>query len=137
MRRRVLIVDDHAIIRLLVRSLFEAQDLDVSEASDGVEGVRKAQTENPALVILDLSMPVMNGLEAARALKRLRPEIPLLMFTNNDGGLVEAEARSVGIAAVVSKSDADSTQRLLMRATALLDGHRNFLSKAAHDAAAD
>jgi CheY-like chemotaxis protein len=136
-RRRVLIVDDHAIIRRLVRSLFEAQDLEVSEASDGAEGVRKAQPENPALIILDLSMPGMNGFEAARVLKRLKPEIPLLMFTNNDGAIVKAEARSAGIAAVVSKSGADSSQRLLMRATALLDGHRNVLSKAANDTAAD
>lgn len=137
MRRRVLIVDDHAIIRRLVRSLFEAQDLEVSEASDGAEGVRKAQAENPALIILDLSMPVMNGLEAARALKRLRPDTPLLMFTNNDGVLLEAEARSAGIAAVVSKSGADSTQLLLVRAAALLDAHRNSLRKVARDAAAD
>ena len=53
------------------------------------EGVRKAQAEKPDLIILDLSMPVMNGLEAARELKVLMPRVPLLMFTNNAGTAIE------------------------------------------------
>ena len=121
MRRRVLIVDDHAIIRRLVRSVFEAQHLDVSEASNGAEGVQKAQEVNPSLIVLDLSMPVMNGLDAARALTVLMPHIPLLMFTNNVGAVLEQEARSAGISDVICKSDADSSHRLLVRAKALLD----------------
>ena len=120
MRARVLIVDDHAIIRRLVRSLFEAQELDVSEASNGAEGVQKAQEVNPSLILLDLTMPVMNGLDAARALRLLMPHIPLLMFTNNVGAVMEQEARSAGISAVICKSDADSSHRLLVRAKALL-----------------
>lgn len=64
-----MIVDDHAIIRRMLRTAFEAEGLQVSDAKDGAEGVRKAQELEPSLIILDLSMPVMNGLEAARALK--------------------------------------------------------------------
>jgi CheY-like chemotaxis protein len=93
-KKRVLIVDDQAIIRRLVRSLFEAHNVDVSDASDGAEGVQRAQEVNPSLIILDLSMPVMNGLDAARALTKLMPEVPLLMFTNNVGAFMQAEARS-------------------------------------------
>ena len=80
----------------------------------------KARDLKPNLIILDLSMPVMNGLDAARALKLLMPHVPLLMFTNNAGGVLEKEARSAGIAAVISKSDSDALRRLLAHAKALL-----------------
>ena len=115
-----MIVDDHAVIRRMLRALFEAQDFEVADAVNGAEGVQKAQEVNPGLIILDLSMPVMNGLEAARALKKLVPHVPLLMFTNNAGMVLEKEARSAGISAVVAKSDSDSMQQLLTHATTLL-----------------
>ena len=115
-----MIVDDHAVIRRMLRVVFEAEDLEVSDAMDGAEGVRKAQELKPSLIILDLSMPVMNGLEAARALKVLMPHVPLLMFTNNAGAPIEREARSAGIFAVVSKSDSDSSQQLVAHARSLL-----------------
>jgi CheY-like chemotaxis protein len=115
-----MIVDDHAVIRRMLRTLFEAEDWQVSDAIDGAESVRKAQELKPSLIILDLSMPVMNGLEAARALRVLMPQVPLLMFTNNAGAAIEKEARAAGISAVVCKSDADAPRRLLMHAKALL-----------------
>lgn len=65
-------------------------------------------------------MPVMNGLDAARELKVLMPHVPLLMFTNNAGGILEKEVRSAGIAAVISKSDVDGLKQLLARAKTLL-----------------
>lgn len=116
----VMIVDDHAVIRQMVRALLEAESLVVSDAADGAEGVQKAQAEKPDLIILDLSMPVMNGLDAARELKVLLPNVPLLMFTNNAGGIIEKEARSAGISAVVSKSGSDSPKQLLAQTKALL-----------------
>jgi two-component system chemotaxis response regulator CheY len=116
----VMIVDDHAVIRRVLRVAFEAEDLEVSDAVDGADGVRKAQELNPSLIILDLSMPVMNGLEAARALKLLMPDVPLLMFTNNSGAGIENEARSAGISAVVCKSDSNSSQQLVAHARRLL-----------------
>jgi CheY-like chemotaxis protein len=120
MGRLVMIVDDHAIIRRKLRSVFEAEDWQVSDAKDGAQGVRKAQELKPSLIILDLSMPVMNGLEAARALKLLMLHVPLLMFTNNAGAAMEKEARSAGISAVVCKSDSDSSTRLVAHARELL-----------------
>jgi two-component system, NarL family, nitrate/nitrite response regulator NarL len=104
----------------MLHALFEANDLEVCEAENGAEGVQKAQDLNPGLVILDLSMPVMNGLEAARALQLTMPHVPLLMFTNNTGAAMEKEARRAGIFAVVSKSDANSSQQLMAHAKTLL-----------------
>lgn len=120
MRACVLIVDDQAIIRRMLRAVLEADDMEVCEAENGAEGVQKAQDLNPCLVILDLSMPVMNGLEAARALRLTMPHVPLLMFTNNNGAAMEREARSAGIFAVISKSDANASQQLVAHAKTLL-----------------
>jgi CheY-like chemotaxis protein len=63
----------------------------------------KPATQN--VIILDLSMPVMNGLEAARALREQMPGIPLLLFTNTVGPIIKQEAFSAGIVSVFSKSD--------------------------------
>jgi CheY-like chemotaxis protein len=115
-----MIVDDHAIIRRMVREVFEAENWEVLDAADGVEGVQKAHVVKPGVIILDLSMPVMNGLDAARQLKVLMPHIPLLMFTNNTVAIVEKEVRSAGISAVISKSDSDGLKQLLAHAKALL-----------------
>ena len=65
-------------------------------------------------------MPVMNGLEAARQLKVLMPHVPLLMFTNSVAAIVEKEARSAGISAIISKSDPDALKQLLTQAKAIL-----------------
>jgi CheY-like chemotaxis protein len=73
----------------MLHPVFEAEDLQVSDAKDGAEGVRKAQELKPNLIILALSMPAMNGLEAVRALKLLMPHVPLLMFTYNVGAAME------------------------------------------------
>jgi CheY-like chemotaxis protein len=115
-----MIVDDHATIRRMLRAVFEAEDLEVSDAVDGADGVRKAQEIKPNLIILDLSMPVMNGLEAARALKLLMPLVPLLMFTNHAGEILKKDALASGIFAVVCKTDSDSSKQLVAHARALL-----------------
>ena len=115
-----MIVDDHAIMRRMLRAVFEAEDLRVSDAADGAEGVQKANEEKPNLIILDMSMPVMNGLEAARELKILMPHVPLLMFTNNAGKILKKDALAAGIFAVVCKTDSDSSKQLVGHARALL-----------------
>jgi DNA-binding NarL/FixJ family response regulator len=75
------------------------------EAADGREGIAKAQQLTPDLVVIDLSMPVMNGLDAARELKRLMPSVPLLMFTTFETCYLKQEALSAGIGIIVSKSE--------------------------------
>lgn len=114
-----MIVDDHAIVRKMVCSLFEGHGFKVCSAENGAEAIRIAQELQPRLIILDFAMPVMNGLEAARALKQLMPKVPLLMFTQNEGSIMGQEARSAGISAVVSKSG--SAVELLRHASGLLN----------------
>jgi DNA-binding NarL/FixJ family response regulator len=88
------------------------------EAADGREAIEKAKQLKPDLVVLDLSMPVMNGLEAARKLKSLYPCLPLLMFTNFASPQLTNEALSAGVSAVVSK---DKIEGLLHSIQALLE----------------
>jgi chemotaxis response regulator CheB len=77
-------MDDSALIRRIIRERLEQQNIwEVSgKAANGREAIEKAQELRPDLIVLDLAMPIMNGLEAARALKRLLPRVPVLMFTN-------------------------------------------------------
>jgi two-component system chemotaxis response regulator CheY len=107
MTKSVLLVDDNAMIRKMLYGLFIAEsDFDVcGEAENGREAIEKAQQLNPDLIIMDLSMPVMNGIDAARALNQLMPTVPLIIFSEYGDVFPEKEARSAGISAVVSKSE--------------------------------
>jgi two-component system nitrate/nitrite response regulator NarL len=103
----ILIVDDNPVIRRTLRAcLLESIDCEVcGEAANGREAVEKVQELKPDLIILDLSMPVMNGLQAARELKRISPTVQLLMFTSFKSPNLEKEAVAAGCAAVIEKSD--------------------------------
>jgi DNA-binding NarL/FixJ family response regulator len=81
--KSILIVDDSPLIRRSLRTLFEQQpDWAVcGEAENGCEGIDKAQTLHPDLIVLDLAMPRLNGIDASRMLKRLMPATPIVMFT--------------------------------------------------------
>jgi DNA-binding NarL/FixJ family response regulator len=105
--RSVLIVDDNAVIRQALCEVFKRDgDFEIcGEAENGKEAVEKAQELHPDLIVLDLSMPVMNGLDAARALKRLMPTVPLIMFSEYSDAFSEQEARSAGISTLISKSE--------------------------------
>jgi len=107
MVKSVLIADDNAFVRQSLRELFDREeDFEVcGEAENGREAIEKAQELHPDLILLDLSMPVMNGLHAARALKRVTPEMPIIMFSAYGNSFVEKEARSAGVSALVSKSE--------------------------------
>jgi DNA-binding NarL/FixJ family response regulator len=107
MPKCILIVDDSAVVRQTLRQTLEWQKgWEVcGEAANGRDGIEMAQRLKPDLVLLDFSMPVMNGLEAARELKHLLPTVPLLMYTNYGTNYLEKEALSAGVTAVVSKSD--------------------------------
>jgi DNA-binding NarL/FixJ family response regulator len=106
MAKTVLIVDDNTYIRQSIYELFTGEaDFEVcGEAENGKEAIAKALDLNPDLIVLDLSMPVMNGLDAARQLKRLMPTVPLIMYSLFGDGFVEEQARLVGISELVSKS---------------------------------
>jgi len=106
--RSVLIVDDNALIRRALCEFFIREgDFDVcGEAENGKEAIEKAQILRPDLIVTDLSMPLMNGLEETRILKKLMPAVPVIIFTSHSGLLVEKEAAAAGVSAVVSKSQA-------------------------------
>jgi DNA-binding NarL/FixJ family response regulator len=105
MMKSVLIADDHDLIRKALCTLFASQnDFDVcAEAENGKEAVEMAQFFRPDLILLDLSMPVMNGIEAACELKRIMPMVPIIVFSEYGDVLSEREASQSGISAVVSK----------------------------------
>ena len=106
MAKTILIVDDNAHIRQAICEQFQREsDFEVcGEAANGKEAIAKALELHPDLIVLDLSMPVMNGLDAARELKRLMPTVPLVMYSAFGDRLVEQQARLVGISELVSKS---------------------------------
>ena len=116
----VLIVDDNAFVRSSLRRLFEASpEFEVSgEAENGQDAIDKAKRLKPDLIVLDLAMPVMNGLQATPVLKKMLPEVRLILFTAHNGHPVEVLAREAGIHAVVPKNQAAS--RLITQAQALL-----------------
>src|SRR5215470_12159028 len=80
--KTILLVDDSYTERLAIRAALETfTDFQVCEASNGAEGVKKARELKPDLVLLDLAMPVMNGLVAASILKTRMPQIPVVVLT--------------------------------------------------------
>lgn len=113
-------MDDNTSIRLSVRSSLERHHgwEICGEAVNGVEALHKNQELHPDLIVLDLSMPVMNGLEAARQLKQSTPSIILIMFSSFTTAQLRSEAMKAGIADVVSKDNSvhlltESIERLL------------------------
>ena len=103
---RLLIADDNAVVRTALHQLLErAGDWEVVDAENGQEAIAKAQELAPNLIILDLVMPVMDGLAAAREISKLMPQTPLLMHTLHWSPQVEIEAQKVGVRKVVPKAD--------------------------------
>jgi chemotaxis response regulator CheB len=125
MAKTVLIADDNALIRHTLCELFQSQaDFGVcGQAENGKEAIDKALELRPDLIVLDLSMPVMNGLDAARVLKRIMPAVPVIMFSEYSKAFSEQEARSAGIWVLVSKAEhvsvlVEKAHSLLYRAAA-------------------
>jgi DNA-binding NarL/FixJ family response regulator len=120
MASRILLVDDSPVILRSLPSYIEAQtDWEIcGEAENGKLAVEMAQPLSPDVIILNLSMPVMNGLEAARQIRKIAPNICILLFTLHATAQLSAEARNVGVNEVLSKSDVAS--RLLGTVRSLL-----------------
>jgi len=104
-QKRILVVDDHEGVRLGLRRVIESvPEFEVcGEAENGRVGVDRALQLKPDLIVLDLSMPVMNGLEAARELTRVMPLLPILMYTSFISSNISAEALAAGVSRVASK----------------------------------
>jgi DNA-binding NarL/FixJ family response regulator len=106
---RILVADDHPIVRSGLRRVLDAEpDLAVvAEAVDGVEAVEKALADDVDLVILDVSMPRMTGIQAAVELGKRKPELKLLMLSMYDSEQFLFEALKAGASGFVLKSGAD------------------------------
>ena len=104
---RVLLVDDSAAARRIVRVLLEDNTgFEVcGEAENGREGIEKAQELRPDLIVMDLLMPVMNGMDATRAIRHIMPSVPIVLLSGHSDLLTLNEARSIGISVVLSKTD--------------------------------
>jgi len=105
MRKAVLIADDNAFVRTALYEFFQREPdfIVCGVAENGREAIEEARRLHPDLIVLDMAMPVMNGLEAARWLKQIMPEVPLIMYSATDE-VAQRNARSVGISEIISKS---------------------------------
>jgi two-component system chemotaxis response regulator CheY len=102
---RILIVDDSETTRHILGTIVRSRDWTVcGEAKDGWSGVKKFHELEPDVVLLDLSMPDINGLEAAQIMSGSDPTVPIILFTAMDADGLEEAARIVGICAVVPKT---------------------------------
>jgi DNA-binding NarL/FixJ family response regulator len=108
-KTRILLADDHALVRRGVRLILDNEpDLTVvAEAGDGAEALDKARAEQPDLAILDIAMPRLTGLQAARELSRVQPDVRILILTMYDNEQYFFEALRAGAAGYVLKSVAD------------------------------
>ena len=111
MSTTVLIVDDSPPIRRSLRRWFEQRDgWEVcGEAENGAVAVERVKALSPDIVILDLSMPVMNGLEAARKIASIAPKTAMVLFTMHASEHLMKDARNAGIKDVISKLDGPAT----------------------------
>jgi response regulator NasT len=101
----VLVADDSRSVRLVLGGVFEAVGFEnCVEAKDGAEAVERADQCHPDLIVMDVSMPVMNGLKAAQVLKDRLPETPIILFTIYADDIKE-QARAAGISSIVPKPD--------------------------------
>jgi two-component system response regulator NreC len=107
MAKRILIADDSGTVRNILKMFLEqrAQVEICGEAADGQEAVEKAIALRPDLVLLDFSMPKMNGAEAASVLKKLMPEIHIILFTMYSEDIGRSVTSTIGVDAVLSKPD--------------------------------
>ena len=119
LKSRILLADDHGLVRRGLRLILDAQpDLEVvAEASDGAEAIALAQSEEVDLAILDISMPRMTGLQAARELQQRRPDVRVLILSMHESEQYLYEALRAGASGYVVKTVADRDLVEACRAT--------------------
>jgi DNA-binding NarL/FixJ family response regulator len=124
---RILIADDHDVVREGLRALLGSNPdwLVCGEAVTGREAIDLVRAQQPDIVVLDVSMPDLNGIEAARQIRRIAPRTEVLILTMHDSERLFGEALDIGVCGYVLKADAG---RELVAAVAALARHRPFFS---------
>jgi len=124
---RVLVADDHPIVRAGLRSLIESRPgwQVCAEGVNGREAVEKAAKLKPDIAVLDVSMPVLNGIEATRQLRKVSPETEVLILTMHDADQMVQQLIEAGCRGYLLKDDAD---RSLLAALDALRRHKPFFS---------
>jgi DNA-binding NarL/FixJ family response regulator len=132
---RILIADDHHVVRTGLRALLESKKgWEVcAEAANGREAVEKAGQLKPDVAVLDIGMPLLNGVEATRQICKISPKTEVLILTMHDSELLVQEVLGAGAHGYILKDDAD---RNLIAAVDALRRHKPFLSSRVSEAAA-
>lgn len=132
MALRIVVADDHDIIRRGLKQLLTAHAgwEVVAEAKTGREAVTVAEQLRPEIVVMDISMPDLNGLEAARRIKKSLPRTEILILTLHFSDQLVREIVEAGVRAYIMKSDADKD---LVSAVEALSNHRSFFTARAAD----
>lgn len=120
---RVLVVEDFGRFRRFICSILQQRDgFQITEASDGLEALQRIQDKSPDLILLDIGLPGLNGMEVARRVRRLAPSTRILFLTQESSSDVVREALGIGALGYVHKSHAQT--ELLPAIEAVLNGKR-------------
>src|ERR1051326_8656997 len=105
-RIRAVIADDHSVIRAMVRSALQQHPhfVVVGEAENGTQAIEEVKRLRPDVIVLNVTMPLLNGFEAAREIKRQVPETAIVILSSHADKFFVAEAKKVGVRAYVPKS---------------------------------
>jgi DNA-binding NarL/FixJ family response regulator len=127
MRLRILVADDHSVVRTGLRTLLESEDgwQVCAEAANGREAVEKAGKLKPDVAVMDIAMPLLNGIEATRQIKEVSPKTEILILTMHDSESLIGEVLAAGARGYILKDDADLD---LIHAIDVVRQHRPYLS---------
>ncbi len=127
MKMRILLADDHTILRAGLKMMLNAQpDMEVvGEAQDGRQSIYEAQRLHPDIILMDITMPDMNGIEATRQIKKLLPEAKVLMLTMHENDEYVFQALRAGASGYLLKEAADTD---LIRALHVVHSGQFYLS---------
>ena len=125
---RILIADDHEVVRSGLRSILDARPNweVVAEAADGKEAIVKAMETKPDVAVIDISLPLINGIEVTRQIRRRLPSTEVLIFTMYDNEMLVDELLTAGARGYLLKSDANL---YLVKAIDALAAHKPFFTE--------
>ena len=129
---RILLADDHIVVRRGLRALLEARSdfIICAEASNGREAVERALEHKPDIAVLDISLSVLNGIDATRQIRKALPDTEVLIFTRHDDEDTIRDAIAAGARGYVLKSESDEQ---IIKAVATLAQHQAFFSSQVWD----